>query len=227
MCGIKWCQAEMVSGGSETFKLAAFAPPATAPGTTNNLRNIVMSEYVFNFRLSLFKPIPLDEGQGLCNSSIIYSANCIMMVLLSAEACDPAISTVLTIPSMSYDGISTLPQIGDSANVAIATKGDYSTGAIASTMALASSSQAFVSQQCGGLFGAWGTHATIAMFGRIHNPDTVPSTVQCLVCKCITLLHVNHLCLLQRGFSRSPWVLRKELPLPGPNGTDSNLNIPR
>ena len=53
MCGIRYCQAAKVAGGSETFKLAALAAIA------NNVLNLVRSEYVFTSRLGLFKPIPI------------------------------------------------------------------------------------------------------------------------------------------------------------------------
>ena len=108
-----------------------------------------------------------------------------MVLLLSAEVCSPEDSTVLTIPSMSYDGIQPLPLIGLTA--------EASTGiaaAIDNAGANTATSQAFVSQHCGGLFGAWGTHTyhptAVALFGREHAASTASTIAQCLVCKCIT-----------------------------------------
>ena len=73
------------------------------------------------------------------------------MFSLSAEACDPAANAVIVIPGMSHDGISALPLIGDLAGV------NAPVTAIASA-AIASTSQAFLAAQCGGLFGAYGTY---------------------------------------------------------------------
>ena len=104
---------------------------------------------------------------------------------LSAEVCDPAANAVIVIPSMSYDGISTLPLTGD------INAGHPSTQVAGETAALVATSQAFVSTQCGGLFGAYGTNvpvllaATPSVLGRVATfPATSTRTRECLVCKC-------------------------------------------
>ena len=103
------------------------------------------------------------------------------MFSLSAEACDTATNAVIVIPGMSHDGVSALPITGEAAVIA---------SSIANS-ASASTSQAFVSTQCGGLFGAYGTHipAAIAanptiLFGRlVVTPATASRSPECLVCK--------------------------------------------
>ena len=84
---------------------------------------------------------------------------------------------VVIIPSMSLDGIATLPEFGTAAIYA-------ATPAIS---AGAGHNQGFVSQQCGGLFGAWGTGTT----GRAADAVIADNAGTCLVCKC-TLNHTNY-----------------------------------
>ena len=114
-----------------------------------------------------------------------------LMFSLSAEVCDTAANAVIVIPGMSHDGISALPLIGDLAGV------NAPVTAIASA-AIASTSQAFLAAQCGGLFGAYGTHIPIAAiaatttFGRlVVTPATATRSPECLVCKCTLNLTIN------------------------------------
>ena len=104
------------------------------------------------------------------------------MFSLSAEACSPDLAAVVVIPSMSFDGISTLPMVG--------VVGVYNLAA-ANTGAAAANSQGFVSQQCGGMFGAWGTHTSATVLGRVNFPAIATNVkMQCLVCK-YTLNHTT------------------------------------
>ena len=160
------------------------------------------------------------------------------MFSLSAEVCDTAANAVIVIPGMSHDGRSSLPITGEAAVIA---------SSIANS-ASGSTSQAFVSAQCGGLFGAYGTYVPNAIaasastvFGRlVVTPGTASRSPECLVCKCtlnitingfhkgfISSLHIYHHCILQREFSRSPWVWCREPQQPRPKTTDSNWTIPR
>lgn len=82
---------------------------------------------------------------------------------------------VITIPSMSYDGISSLPLVGLSTNVAI-------NGAATSV------NQGFISYQCGGLFGAYGVTASTYLGQQVGPVSTVFPPVR-LVCKYTTADH--------------------------------------
>jgi len=84
---------------------------------------------------------------------------------VKTEVCNSATEAVVIIPHMSLDGISTLPMYGTIA------------AAAAATSAGASTNQAFVNRQCGGLFGAWGTTAT----GQVNAAAIATGVGQCLV----------------------------------------------
>merc|ERR1711994_907923 len=88
---------------------------------------------------------------------------------VKTEVCNSATEAVVIIPHMSLDGISTLPMYGTIA------------AAAAATSAGASTNQAFVNRQCGGLFGAWGTsiagQANGAGFGQCLVSRVQPFTV--------------------------------------------------
>ena len=112
-----------------------------------------------------------------------------LMFSLSAEVCDTAANAVIVIPGMSHDGRSSLPITGEAAVIA---------SSIANS-ASGSTSQAFVSAQCGGLFGAYGTYVPNAIaasastvFGRlVVTPGTASRSPECLVCKCTLNITIN------------------------------------